>query len=495
MNQPDELLHTVYVKADRLLIAVVWGLFAISCVLATRNYNLNAVLWVGLPTAAVASMLTYWRAGALVTRLFLAASLMTFATLQIHQERGLSELHFGVFVLMSFLLAYRDWRPILCATGVIAVHHFTFNYLQLAGLDVYCLTQPAWSTVLLHAAYVVVQAGLLIFISLHMKADAQTGLELAVLGENLSRQAGKFDLRLPPMKLEGSSSRTFKDTLDAIHDTMREITATIDWMTGSSDNIAAENHTLSQQFTTQAETLNATNTAMEHIAQRVRESAQHAASANSLARQTSIVVQQSGQAVGEVVDKMNEIDQAVHRMGDMIAMIESIAFQTNLLALNASVEAARAGGHGRGFAVVAQEVRTLAHRSASAAREIKDLIGDSLQRVEHGSTLATRAGAAVQQVVGHVEDVARLIEQISTSSDAQSRDVDQFSQGMGKMDAMLERDVQHVKGVASASAGLREKARTLREAMSIFLVEHDTNSCNMQSAQEPDGGPRKVTLV
>ncbi|MGF6905036.1 methyl-accepting chemotaxis protein [Paraburkholderia sp. GAS348] len=475
MKQPDELLHAVYVKADRLMIAVVWGLFAISCLLAIRDYNLHAVLWVGMPAAAVASMLAYWRAGALVTRLFLAASLMTFAALQIHQERGLTELHFGVFVLMSFLLAYRDWRPIICAACVIALHHFTFNYLQLAGLDVYCFTEPAWSTVLSHAAYVVVQAGLLIFISRHMKADAQTGRELAVLGENLSRQAGQFDLRLPPMKLEGTSSRTFKDTLNAIHDAMREITMTIDQMAASSDNIAEENHTLSQEFTTQAETLNATNTAMEQIAQRIRENAEHAASANSLARQTSTAAKQSEQVVSEVVDKMNEIDEAVHRMGDMIAMIESIAFQTNLLALNASVEAARAGSHGRGFSVVAEEVRTLAHRSASAAREIKGLIGDSLQRVERGSTLATRAGAAMRHVVGHVEDVAGLIAHISASSDAQSHDVDRFSQGMGKMDAILERDVQHVRGVASASASLREKARTLREAMSIFLVEHDTN--------------------
>ena len=299
--------------------------------------------------------------------------------------------------------------------------------------------------------------------------------ELAVLGENLSQQEGKFDLRLPPMKLNGTSSRTFKDTLNAIHDAMRGITKTIDQMAVSSDDIASENHTLSQQFSTQAETLNATNTAMEQIAQRVRESAEHAASANSLARQTSAAARQSEQVVSEVVDKMTEINDAVHRMGDMITMIESIAFQTNLLALNASVEAARAGSHGRGFSVVAEEVRTLAHRSASAAREIKGLIGDSLQRVEHGSTLATRAGTAMQHVVGNVGDVAKLIEHISASSEAQSHDVDRFSQGMGEMDAMLVRDVEHVKGVASASASLREKARTLREAMSIFLVEHDVN--------------------
>ncbi len=188
---------------------------------------------------------------------------------------------------------------------------------------------------------------------------------------------------------------------------MRGIATTIDQMAASSHHIASENHTLSQQFSTRAETLNATSTAMEQIAQRVRESAEHASSANSLARQTSSAAKQSEQVVSEVVDKMSEIDQAVHRMGDMITMIQSIAFQTNLLALNASVEA--------------EEVRTLAHRSASAAREIKDLIVDSLQRVEHGSTLATRAGTAMRHVVGHVEDVATLIGQISSSSDAQSQ--------------------------------------------------------------------------
>lgn len=473
MRQSDGLLHTVYIKADRLMIAVVLALFAISCVLAIRDYNLQAVLSIGLPTAVVGSVLTFWRAGQLVTRLFLAFSLMTFAALLIHQAHGQTELHFGIFVLMSFLLAYRDWRPILCAAGVIAVHHFLFNYLQLAGLDAWCFTQASWSTVLLHAAYVVVQAGLLIFIALHMKADAQAGRELAVLGENLSRQTGQFDLRLPPMELEGVSSRTFKDTLGAIHDAMREITTTIDQMAASSDDIAAENHTLSEQFSTQADTLTATHTTMTQIAQRIRESAEHAASANNLAQQTSTAVRQSEAVVGEVVDKMGEISQAVHRMGDMIAMIESIAFQTNLLALNASVEAARAGSQGRGFSVVAEEVRTLAHRSASAAREIKDLIGDSLQRVEHGSTLATRAGTAMRDVVGHVGDVAKLIEHISASSEAQSHDVDRFSQGMSTMDTMLERDVQHVKGVASASASLREEARMLRESMSIFLVERN----------------------
>lgn len=470
MKSTDDLLHPLYVKADRLMIAVVWMLFAIACLLAMRYYTWRAVFTIGLPAALVASALVHLRPGSLVTRLVCAATLMTFAALHIHEQRGVIELHFGVFVFMSFLLAYRDWRPIVCAALVIAVHHVAFNYLQFAGFDVYCFAQPSLSTVLVHAAYVVAQAALLVYIAQHMKRDAQTGRELALLGASLSREAGCFDLRFAPMALQGNSSRTFKQTLDAIHDAMSEITATIEQMASSSHEIATGNQSLSEQISTRADALKATTAAMGQIASRVRESAANAASANGLARETADIAQQSGQAVGEVVAKMGEIDQAVQRMGDMIATIEGIAFQTNILALNASVEAARAGNQGLGFAVVAQEVRTLAQRSASAAREIRELIADSLQRVERGSSLAAHAGETMHKVVGQVEDVAKLIEHISTTSDAQSRDLDHFSDGIAQMDAMLERDVGHVHGVASASGHLREQAQALHDAMAVFRV-------------------------
>jgi methyl-accepting chemotaxis protein len=327
--------------------------------------------------------------------------------------------------------------------------------------------------VLVHAAYVIAQAGLLIFIARHMKSDAQTGQELSILGENLSRHEGRFDLRFPPMTLKGTSSRTFKGTLDAIHRVLREITMTIDRMAVSSEHIATENQALLQEIATQADGLRATNVAMAQMAQRVRESAKHAATADGLAKQTSSVAQQSGKTVAEVVGKMSEIDEAVNRMSDMIATIEGIAFQTNILALNASVEAARAGDHGRGFAVVAEEVRRLALRSASAARDIKELITDSLERVERGSTLASQAGEAMRHVVGHVENVAQLIEQISAAGDAQSHDIDRFSRGMADMDTALGGNVEHVKGVASASGSLREQAQKLRGAISVFVVAHD----------------------
>ncbi len=463
-------LTEIYVKADRLLLGVVWLMFFVCCVLATHYLTGGVVERVAFPLAVLATLAVVFRPGSLPTRLLLAACLMTFASIQIYQEHGVTEMHFTIFVLMSFLLAYRDWRPIVCATVVIAFQHFTMNLLQMAGLNMFCFTHPAISTVLLHATYVVAQATLLIYIAQHMKIDAQSGRELAMLGASLSSHEGKYDLRLPAMNLLGTGSRLFKKTLDAIHLTMREIISNIDKMAQASGSIATENRDLSEQIDTQARTLEAATVAMEQIAGKVKQNSALAATADDLARETASVAQRGGLVVDQVVQRMGDVDSAVRRMADMIGTIQGIAFQTNLLALNAAVEAASAGEHGRGFVVVAAEVRKLAQSSAAAAREIKTLIADSLEQVESSSSLVTSAGETIQQVVAQVHRVAGLIEQVSSNSLEQSHDVDSFSKNVREMESLLQRDVQHVQGVAEASSSLNQKVEGLREALAIFLV-------------------------
>ena len=467
----QDLRRSQYIKADRLLVVVVWLLFLVACALAPQHDTWRGVFTVGAPTVLVASLMVLWRPGSLATRLVIAASLMTFAALHIHQMHGVTELHFGVFVFMAFLLAYRDWKPIVCAALVIAVHHLSFTYLQMGGYDVYCLADPGYALVMVHAAYVVAEAALLILISHHMGKEARTGHELAVLGAELSREAGRFDLRLPPIPLEGRGSREFKATLDAVHHAMRQITLTIQRITSSTEEIATGNVELVRQIAGQANTLRETAGTMTQIAGRVQENAADARNANALAQQTTAVVRKSESTVGEVVEKMVEIEDASRRMGDVISTIEGIAFQTNILALNASVEAARAGSNGRGFAVVAEEVRKLAQRSAEAAREIKDLITESLERVAHGASVATHTGEAMRVVVSQVDEVARLVEQISTKCDAQSQDIGQISQAIERMDEALSRDVGRVENVAAASGHLREQTVVLNDEMALFVVE------------------------
>jgi methyl-accepting chemotaxis protein len=381
-------------------------------------------------------------------------------------------LHFGVFVFMSFLLAYRDWRTILCAAAVIAVHHLTFNYLQVWGYAVYCFTAPSLVTVLEHAAYVVIQAGLLIYIAYHMKQDAVAGRELAMLGRVLSQHEGHFDLRVEHVaSLKGESSRVFQRTLGALHRSIRDITGTIDRMAKASDGIADSNQDLSVQISTQASTLKDSTATIGEIALRVRESADHAAQANELAQQTAGIAHNSGRAVSDLVGKMGRINRTVDDMGAIIATIEGIAFQTNILALNAAVEAARAGDQGRSFAVVAGEVRALAQRCAAAAHEIKALIDASQQHVSEGAGLARSAGDSMETVVTRIGAVASMVEHITAESELRSQDFERFLREMAEVDAIFARDVEHVSDVAAASAELREQAKTLHNAVSIFLVD------------------------
>ncbi|WP_321815381.1 MULTISPECIES: methyl-accepting chemotaxis protein [unclassified Paraburkholderia] len=467
-----DLLRSLHVSVDRMMVGVLWALFAAACGLASHYDTWQAVFVIGLPTAALGTILAFVLPGWLITRLYMAASLMTFAALHIHQEHGVLELHFGVFVFMSFLLAYRDWRAILCAAAVIAVHHVAFNYLQLWGFGVFCFTSPSLVTVLEHAAYVVVQAVLLSYIAHSMKQDAIAGRELAMLGDVLSRHAGHFDLRVDCItSLKGAGSRLFQGTLAALHRTMRDIVGTIDTMAKASDSIAERNRALSGQISTQASTLKDSAAAIGVIEQRVRESADHARQANRMAQEAAGIAQDSGRAVSDLVGKIGQINQATGNMSAMIETIEAITVQTNILALNAAVEAARAGEKGRSFAVVAGEVRALAQRSAAAAKEIKLLIEASQQHVEEGAGLAQRAGESMASVLARIEAVAGVVENVAAESALRSQDFEHFLREMAAIDAMFASDVAHVFDVSAASAGLRQQANNLHRAVSIFLVD------------------------
>lgn len=471
-HNDTDLLHSLYVTVDRMMVGVLWALFAAACALATHYDTWQAVFVIGLPTAALGTVLAIMLPGRLMTRLYMAAALMTFAALHIHQEHGVLELHFGVFVFMSFLLAYRDWRAILCAAAVIAVHHLTFNYLQLWGRGVFCFTEPSLVTVVEHAAYVVVQAALLIYIAHSMKQDAVAGRELAMLGRVLSRQPGHFDLRVEQItSLKGAGSRLFQNTLAALHRTIRDMVGTIDSMAKASDEIAGRNHGLCAQISTQASTLKDSTAAIGVIEMRVRESADHARQANRMAQEAADIAQDSGRAVGDLVGKIGQINQAAANMSTMIETIEAITVQTNILAINAAVEAARAGEKGRSFAVVAAEVRALAQRSAAAAKEVKSLIETSQQHVQEGAALAQRAGDSMAGVLARIEAVAGMVDNVAGDSELRSQDFERFLHEMAQIDAMFASDVAHVLEVTEASAELRQQANTLHGAVSIFLVD------------------------
>ncbi|MDQ6215576.1 methyl-accepting chemotaxis protein [Achromobacter insolitus] len=235
--------------------------------------------------------------------------------------------------------------------------------------------------------------------------------------------------------------------------------------------IAAGNIDLSSRTEQQAASLEETAASMDELSSTVRNNAESSRSASELAVAASEVATRGGQAVGDVVGTMRGIADSSNRIADIVGVIDGIAFQTNILALNAAVEAARAGEQGKGFAVVASEVRALAQRSAAAAKEIKGLIDDSVQKVSVGSDQVEAAGATMQEIVVSVRRVTDIINEISSASEEQSQGIQQVNQAVSQMDSVTQQNAALVEEAAASAASLETQAQRLREAVAVFKLQ------------------------
>ena len=246
----------------------------------------------------------------------------------------------------------------------------------------------------------------------------------------------------------------------------------------ASAEIASGNNDLSARTEQQASALEETAASMEELGSTVRQNADNARTANQLAMSASTVAQQGGDVVAEVVDTMKGINDSSRKIADIISVIDGIAFQTNILALNAAVEAARAGEQGRGFAVVAGEVRSLAQRSAEAAKEIKGLIGTSVERVERGTALVDKAGATMTEVVSAIRRVTDIMGEISAASSEQSQGVSQVGEAITQMDQATQQNAALVEQSAAAADSLKTQAGQLVDAVAVFRLSDNATRHN-----------------
>ncbi|WP_321821268.1 MULTISPECIES: methyl-accepting chemotaxis protein [unclassified Burkholderia] len=256
-------------------------------------------------------------------------------------------------------------------------------------------------------------------------------------------------------------------------DTVRTVRGGSESIATAARQIAAGNIDLSSRTEEQASALQETASSMEQLTGTVKQNADNARQASSLAANASEIANKGNTVVGQVVGTMGEINDSSAKIADIIAIIEGIAFQTNILALNAAVEAARAGEEGRGFAVVAGEVRSLAQRSSSAAKEIKMLIDASVERIRTGSTLVDEAGRTMSDVIGAVQRVTDIMGEIAAASEEQSGGIDQVARAVAQMDEVTQQNAALVEEAAAAAQSLDEQAARLRETASVFRIDDD----------------------
>ncbi|MGJ9418644.1 methyl-accepting chemotaxis protein [Massilia sp. CMS3.1] len=466
----DEVLRQHAHKADRLMVIILWAMLGIALALSQMHDTFGLALAVGIPAAAIPTLLTLTAGGARVTRMATAFALVVMCALHIHQGGGRDELHFGLFVALAFLLCYRDWSVIVVAAGLIAVHHLSFNYLQELGYGVRCLTEPGIGMVLVHAGYVVAETIVLCYLARILQREALQSAELRVSVAALQAANGAIDLRAQ-LPAQSDSGRALQEVVALLGRALTSVQHSVHTTSSASHQIAEGNAELSQRSERQSASIQATVASMAELTTTVRQNAEHARQADALAGSASNVATRGGQVVTQVVERMEAIDASSRRIADIITVIDGIAFQTNILALNAAVEAARAGEQGRGFAVVASEVRNLAQRSASAAREIKALIDESVAQVSAGSTLAQQAGRTMDEVVESVHKVSGIIGEISSASREQAQELAAVSEAIGAMDDDTRNSAAMVRDAATAAGALKDEATHLAEVVAVFHLD------------------------
>ena len=438
--------HTAHVNI--FFAAVLWALFVLSLSLASWHQSWREVWLIGLPTALIPNVMIWLAPHKLATRFSVGAALMIFCGLHIQQGHGMIELHFGIFALLALLLFYEDWRVIVGAAAVIAVHHVLFTYLQAGGRGMICMPKASWGLTLVHAVYVVVESAGLCYLAVVLRRKTV----------HTARSRDELEAHL----------RIIREVVQQAHVGIERISTAARALALASREIASG----AQE---QSASLEETSASLEQITATMRQSTDHVKEASRLAEKSGASAEEGGRVVSDAVMAMSEINTSSAKISDIIATINEIAFQTNLLAVNAAVEAARAGEEGRGFAVVASEVRSLALRTATAAKEIKTLINDSQQKVTRGAELVNRSGSTLAGIVSSVQSFGTIFADLVTASEEQSLGVEQINLALGQMDQVTQVSSSKTEDLASTANGLSDLSAQLMSLVSS-LASADSNS-------------------
>jgi len=358
---------------------------------------------------------------------------------------------------------------------------------RAAAAEVYAEAR-LWAIVLLVATVIVSMT-----LALWMARIVSRPLQEAV---NLAQQVAAGDLTQDisaKSRCEvGQLMQALKDMTGSLQTLVSQVRTGTDTIATASSEIASGNQDLSSRTEQQASSLEETASSMEELTSTVKQNADNARQANQLARSASGIAVKGGDVVGQVVGTMASINESSRKIVDIISVIDGIAFQTNILALNAAVEAARAGEQGRGFAVVASEVRNLAQRSAAAAKDIKTLIGDSVEKVDAGSRLVNEAGTTMDEIVASITRVTDIMAEITAASAEQSTGIEQVNEAIVQMDQVTQQNAALVEQASAAAEAMMDQAAQLTQIVAVFRLHPTAGSTARAASAAP---PRKAPIV